>query len=169
MNEFFKIGLIVKPQGIKGEVKVMPLTDSTERFRALKEVLIDNVKHKIISAKIAPDSVILAISGITDRNTAETFRGKFLVVPREDAVELEEGEFFIADVIGCTLKTEDGSVVGTIIDATSAKTDYFTVKLVNEKIMRFPFLKDLLVYGDMEKGEMVVKAKRLSEVACYED
>lgn len=169
MNEFFKIGLIVKPQGIKGEVKVMPLTDSTTRFKGLKEVLIDGVNHKILGAKIAPDSVILSISGIADRNTAETFRGKFLVVPRSEAVELKEGEFFIADIIGCTLFTDDGNTVGEIIDVTSAKTDYFTVKLVNGKIMRFPFLKELLVSADMEKGEMVVKAKRLGEVACYED
>ena len=92
MNEFFKIGVIVKPQGIKGEVKVLPLTDSTQRFRGLKEVLIDGTACKILSVKIAPDSVILAISGINDRNTAEAFRGKFLVVPRSEAVELKEGE-----------------------------------------------------------------------------
>ena len=169
MNEFFRIGVIVKPQGIKGEVKVMPLTDSTARFRALKEVLIDGTPHKILSAKIAPDSVILAISGIADRNTAEAFRGKYLVVPRSQAVELKDGEFFIADIIGCTLSTDDGETIGEIIDVTSAKTDYFTVKLISGKIMRFPFLKELLVSADMEKGEMVVKAKRLKEVACYED
>ena len=169
MNEIFKIGLIVKPQGIKGELKVQPLTDDINRFKNLKEVLIDDKNYRVGSAKIGGNTVFLSIFGINDRNTAETFRGKFLCVKRENAVPLEEGRYFIADIIGCKVITDEKVLIGEITDVFSSRTDVLTVKCVNGRIMRFPFLKDLVVKVDIENKEFVVLTKRLSEVSCYED
>lgn len=168
MNGFLKIGLITKPQGIKGEVKVTPLTDDPARFEFLKEGIIDGEKYKVVNARIGGDSVILSLYGVADRNRAELLRGKFICVDRAHAVELKKDTFFIADVIGCKLKTEDGEKVGEITDVTSAKTDIFTVK-TTDGIMRFPFLKDLLISVNVEEKEITVKKKRLEEVCCYED
>ena len=168
MNEHLKIGVIVKPQGVKGEVKIMPLTDDIGRFKSLKRVLIDGMMRQITGIKIASDFVIASISGITDRNDAESYRGKFLEVNREDAVELQEGEYFIADLIGCEVSTDDGERVGKVLDVTNAKTDYFTVEK-DGKIVRFPFLKDLVKVVDVEDGKIVLDKKRFGEVACYED
>ena len=169
MNEIFKIGLIVKPQGIKGELKVQPLTDDINRFKNLKEVLIDDKNYRVGSAKIGGNTVFLSIFGINDRNTAETFRGKFLCVKRENAVPLEEGRYFIADIIGCKVITDENVLIGEITDVFSSRTDVLTVKCINGRIMRFPFLKDLVVKVDVESKEFVVLTKRLSEVSCYED
>ena len=169
MNEIFKIGLIVKPQGIKGELKVQPLTDDINRFKNLKEVLIDDKNYRVGSAKIGGNIVFLSIFGINDRNTAETFRGKFLCVKRENAVPLEEGRYFIADIIGCKVITDENVLIGEITDVFSSRTDVLTVKCVNGRIMRFPFLKDLVVKVDVESKQFVVLTKRLSEVSCYED
>ena len=169
MNQTLKIGLIVKPQGIKGEVKVQPLTDDINRFKNLKEVIIDQANYRVLSVSIGGGVVFMALSGITDRNTAEAFRGKFLCVKRENAVALEEGRYFIADVIGCKLITDDGKNLGEIIDVTSSRTDVITVKCADGKIMRFPFLKDLVVTVDIENKQFIVKSKRLGEVSCYEN
>ena len=169
MENVFKIGLITKPQGIKGELKVNPLTDDVSRFSRLKKVLIDGVEHKVLSAKIGSDAVIISILGVTDRNSAELFRGKFLCVERKDAVKLPENTYFVADIEGSTLVTDEDRVVGTIIEVTEARTDVFTVKTVDNRILRFPFLKDLLVSVDIENKVVTVKEKRLGEVSCYED
>ena len=169
MTETLKIGLIVKPQGIKGEVKVQPLTDDINRFKKLKEVIIEDKPYKILSATIGGGTVFLSLSGIADRNTAESMRGKFLCVTRENAVKLEEGRYFIVDIIGCTLLTDNGEKVGEIIDITSARTDIFTVKCLNGRIMRFPFLKDLVYSVEIDKKTVTVLEKRLREVSCYED
>lgn len=169
MEQTLKIGLIVKPQGIKGELKVQPLTDDINRFKKLKEVIIDDKTYKVLGVTIGGGTVFLSLSGITDRNIAETFRGKFLLVTRENAVSLEEGRYFIADIIGCALNLDNGQTVGEIIDVTSARTDIFTVKCTDGKIMRFPFLKDMIVSVQIDKKTVTVLEKRLREVACYED
>ena len=168
MEEMLKIGVIVKPQGIKGEVKVQPFTDDINRFKKLKEVIIDDKSYRVLNAVIGGGTVFLSLSGIADRDVAETFRGKFLFVTRENAVPLEEGRYFIVDIIGCELKTEKNTV-GVITDVTSARTDIFTIKCTDGKIMRFPFLKEMIISVDVENKTVVVKGKRLSEVACYEN
>ena len=169
MENLFKIGLIVKPQGIKGELKVQPLTDDITRFKNLKEVLIDDKNYRVGSAKIGGNTVFLSLFGINDRNTAETFRGKYLCVKRENAVALEEGRYFISDIIGCKVITDENAVIGEIVDVFSSRTDVLTVKCENAKIMRFPFLKDLVKSVDIEEKKFIVFTKRLSEVSCYED
>ena len=164
-----KIGLIVKPQGIRGELKVQPLTEDINRYKNLKEVIIDGKTYRVLNAVIGGGVVFIALSGITDRNTAETFRGKFLHVTRENALPLEEGRYFIVDIIGCTIKTDAGKFVGEVLDVTSARTDIFTVKCEGGKIMRFPFLKELIVSVDVDAKLIILKGERLKEVSCYED
>lgn len=169
MQQNLKIGLIVKPQGIRGEVKVQPLTDDINRFNNLKEVIIDEKTYRVLSVTIGGGVVFLSLSGICDRNTAETFRGKFLCVDREHAIPLEKGRYFIVDVLGCTVEYEDGVAVGEVIDLFSARTDIFTLKCDNGRIMRFPFLNDVVKNVDVLNRKITVDRKRLAEVSCYED
>ena len=169
MQETLKIGLIVKPQGIRGEVKVQPLTDDINRFKKLKEVLIDGKNYRVSNVIIGGNTVFLSLSGITDRNVAETFRGKFLCVTRENAVELEEGRYFVVDIIGCDIVTEDGESVGKVTDVFSARTDIFTVECVDGRIMRFPYLNKVVKKVDVENSIITIEKDRLAEVACYED
>ena len=169
MQETLKIGLIVKPQGIRGEVKVQPLTDDINRFKNLKEVLIDGKNYRVISSIIGGNVVFLAFSGVLDRNQAELLRGKYLCVTRENALSLEKGRYFIADIIGCSIITDDGCTVGEVTDVFSSRTDVFTVKCVDGQIMRFPFLLDTVKKVDIESKIITVNKKRLGEISCYED
>ncbi len=169
MEETLKIGLILKPQGIKGQLKVQPLTDDINRYKNLKEIIIDQKVHRVVSTIISGPTVFLQLFGVSDRNTAETFRGKFLHVKREDAVALEEGRYFIADIIGCDVISSERGVIGRIIDVFSSRTDVITVKCSDGRVMRFPFLKDLVEKVDVIGKQFVVNDKRLSEVSCYEN
>lgn len=169
MEEFLKIGLITKPQGIKGELKVRLLTDDAKRFNQLKKVYIEDKQYSIIGVKNAPlDAVFVSLREVNDRNMAEELRGKFMLVKREEALPLEQDRYFIVDIIGCKLFTEN-ELIGEIIDVTSAKTDYFTAKMVNGKVARFPFLKDMLIKVQVSEKKIIVKGKRFNEVVCYED
>lgn len=169
MENLLTIGVISKPQGIKGEVKVVPLTDDWSRFKKLKEVLIDDKCYKVVSARVIPDAVLLLLDGVFDRNGAELLRGKELKVERKNAVELKKDNYFIVDIIGCDLLTDDGEKIGEIIDVTKAKTDIFTVRCLSGKILRFPFLKDLVKSVDVASKTFTVYRWRLDEVSCYED
>ena len=169
MQEFLTVGVITKPQGIKGEVKVRPLTDDPARFKKIKEVFIDGKSVKLISARVANDAVLLLLDGIYDRNSAEFLRGKEIMIRRENAVELDPGTFFIVDILDCDVITDGGEFVGKVIDVTPAKTDIFTVLCKDGKLMRFPFLKDLIQSVDLEKKQITMYKKRLEEVSVYED
>ena len=169
MEQTLKIGVIVKPQGIRGEVKVQPLTDDINRFKKLKEVIIDDKTYRVTNAVIGGGTVFLSISGISDRNSAEAFRGKYLHVTRENAVELEEGRYFIVDIVGCALINSEGEMLGEVVDVFSSRTDVFTIKCVDGRIMRFPFLKDTVINVDVNEKIIIVDKKRLAEVSCYEN
>ena len=162
------IGVIVKPQGIKGQLKVMPYTDDINRFKTLKEVIIEDKTYKVTGAIIAPPAVLLSLFGVTDRNVAETFRGKDLYIQRKDAVMPSENRYFIVDLIDCVVCLENGEEVGVITDITQAKTDIVTVDCKG-KIMRFPFLQDVVVSVDVESKKFIVNEKRLKEISVYED
>lgn len=168
MADFIKIGLIAKPHGVRGEVKVNPFTDDLNRFFDLKKCIVDGVNYKVLGAKISSGQAILRLDGITDRDSAEGLRGKFISVNREDAVPLSEDSFFIDDIIGCSVFADD-ELVGKIVDVTTAKTDIFTVKTVDDRILRFPFLKDLLISVRVAEKKVLVKKQRLLEVSCYEN
>ncbi len=169
MIERLKVGLIVKPQGVNGEVKVQPLTDNIARFKKLDKVYLDGVIYKVVNVKIADGFVIVKLSGVENRNSAELLRSKYIEVDRADADKLEEGRYFIADIIGCSLEFEDGTALGEVVDITSANTDIFTVKTISNKTVRFPFLKDLVLSVNVEEKVIVLLRKRYLEVCCYED
>lgn len=169
MENFLKIGIVSRPQGIRGELKIQPLTDDVTRFLNLKEVFIDQKKYRVTSSKLGGDCVFVSLFGVNDRNTAELFRGKFLLVERKDAVILKKDNYFVADIIGCRIVFEDGREFGVVTDVTNAKTDFFTVKCNCDRVARFPFLKDALVSVDIENKVITFKEQRLSEIVCYED
>jgi len=169
MEKTLKIGLIVKPQGVKGELKIQPLTDDINRFRKLKSVIIDEKIYPVTKVTVGGGVVFLSILGVNDRDQAEAYRGKFISVDRENAVPLKKDNYFVVDIIGCEIITDSGVKIGLVTDVTSSRTDVFTVKCENGKTMRFPFLKDLLVSVDVVAKQIMVKEKRLSEVSCYED
>ena len=168
MENTFIIGEVLKPQGIKGELKIRPLTDDATRFKKLKSVIIDGDTFTVTNAKITPDSVFLSILGVNDRNTAELFRGKFLRIKREDNNCLEEGRYFIVDIIGCSIIL-DGKEIAKITEVTSARTDIITAISGENKVIRFPFLKDAVVKVDIENKIFQVDSKRFKEIALYED
>lgn len=170
MEEILKIGVIVKPQGVRGELKVQPLTDDITRFINLKDVLIDGKPVKVLNTRLGAREVFITLSGVSDRNAAECMRNKFLCVNREDAIKLPENTYFVTDIIGSKLTFETGEPFAEVVDVTEAKTDYFTAKIFsNGEIIRFPFLKDILIKVDIKNSVIVLKEKRFNEVCVYEN
>ncbi len=110
----------------------------------------------------------MSLEGVEDRNAAELLRGQELYVDRESAVTLPEGRWFIADLIGCRVFDGAGHPLGRLTDVLQAAgNDVFEVK--GKKSFMFPAVRDVLLEVDIEGERIVVDAKRLSEVAVYED
>lgn len=120
MEQLLRVGVITTTHGIRGEVKVFPTTDDPQRFKKLKEVILDTGKEqlhlKIASVKFFKNLVILKFKEFDSINDVEKFKHADLLVTREHAVKLEEGEYFIADLIGLQGISDEGEDVGELTD-----------------------------------------------------
>ncbi|NLK28614.1 MAG: 16S rRNA processing protein RimM [Clostridiales bacterium] len=159
MDNYLRVGVITTTHGIKGEVKVYPTTDDPLRFKELKEVILDTGKEylplEIENVKYFKQTVILKFKGINDINDIEKYRGKDILVTRENAVKLEEGEYFIYDLIGSEVITEDGERLGKLEEvlATGAN-DVYVVKTEDQKEILIPSIKECIL--DVNTVEKII-------------
>ena len=167
--DFIVVGQVLKAQGIRGELKIKPLTDDASRFRKLRTVYFDDVSYRMQSCRIS-DCVYLKLEGIDTRNAAENFIGKYVSIDRMHAVTPKEGSYFIADLLGCNIVDESGIVRGVITDIDNyGAADVVTARDDGGKIFRFPFLNKLILSVDLELGALNVVGKEFEAVCVYED
>ena len=160
------VARILKPQGIRGEIKVMTYTDTPADLQAFDRVYIGGNLYKIL--KVRPqngDCAFITLAGIADRNAAEFLRGLDVEVVREDIPALPEGTYYIADVIGCKVVTAEGEELGTVTGITPARTDIYEYEKPNGKSVSFAAVDGVIVSTDVEKKELTVDKVRLAEVA----
>ena len=164
MENWFEIGIITKPQGIRGELRVLPTTDDPERFQLLDEVHIrlekspDSTPYKLTSARLHKGMVLVKLATINDRNAAETLVGGVLTIPPEKALPLNANEYFIRDLIGLNVQTEDGQSLGIIEDVfPTGANDVYTIRDTEGKSFMLPAIKDVILSVSMESKTMTVR------------
>ena len=160
MEQYLKVGVISSTHGIKGEVKVFPTTDSPERFKTLKNVILETGKQQIpleiAGVKFFKQFVIVKFKGIDNINDIEKYRGMELFVSREDAVELEDDEFYIADLIGMKVVTEDEEL-GTLKDIMeTGANDVYVIDTEKYGELLLPAIHDCILDVDVENDVMTV-------------
>ena len=120
MQEYLEIGQIVNTFGVKGMVKVNPFTDDITRFDKLKKVYIckkaSMEEVEIEEVKYHKNMVLLKIKGINDMNQAEKCKGLYLKIHRKDAIKLPKDTYFIADLLGLEVYTDEGVLLGKVDD-----------------------------------------------------
>lgn len=156
-----QIGVITQTHGIRGEVKVFPTTDDASRFEELPEVFLDNGKERLAmtidGVKFFKQYVILKFHGFDSINEVEKYKGAKLFVPREKAVKLQEGEYFIADLIGMKVITEDKAPFGVLKDVLeTGANDVYVVEMANGKEALLPAIKECILNIDMDSEEITV-------------
>ena len=166
MRETIVIGEVLKPQGIRGEVKVRPLLDDIADMRAFRRVFIGGAEYKVLSCRSDAQAAYLALSGVADRNAAEALRGKAVEALRADAPALEEGRYYIVDILGMDAVTEEGEFLGKVADITPLSTEVYTLEKEGKRIL-FPAVSGVIVRVDKERGQIVVDKKRFDEVAVF--
>ncbi len=161
MEHFLQIGVISSTHGIKGEVKVFPTTDDVNRFKKLKEVYLDTGKEKLTlhpeSVKFFKQFVILKFKEYNNINDVEQFRQKSLWVDRQNAVKLRKDEYFIADLIGLKVITDEEKILGTLKDVLqTGANDVYIVEMEDGKEVLLPAIKECVLKVDVEAGEVLV-------------
>ncbi|MEJ8553625.1 ribosome maturation factor RimM [Tepidibacter sp. Z1-5] len=160
MIEYFNIGQIVKVQGLKGDMRVYPLTDYKERFEEIDWVYISDdtkTKYEIEKVRYKGNVVILKIKGIDSINDAEKLVKKYLKIPRENARELEEDEYFISDLIGIKAYTVDGEYVGVLDEVLqTGANDVYLIKNDENKEILIPAIKKFVPELSIEDKKMII-------------
>ena len=156
MKDVLRVGKIVNTHGLKGEVKVIPLTDDPKRYNELDFVLIDGIERKIQGCKYQKDRVIVKIEGINNIEEAEKYKNKYMEIPREYAVPLEEDTYYIADIIGCTVYDTNGKDLGQIYDVIQTKNnDVYWIRKPKELLI--PVLLEIVTDIDIENRKITIK------------
>ena len=162
MEDLYQVGSITQTHGIRGEVKVFPLTDDISRFKNMKNLLLDGGKDGYISLEVEnarpqKNLVILKFKGIDNINDIEKYKGQGLYVTKENRVELKDDEYFIADLIGCEVyvDTDSDKKFGTISDVLeTGANDVYEITLENGKIVLVPAIKECILNVDIEGGRV---------------
>lgn len=162
MEELFRIGVITSTHGLKGEVKVFPTTDDINRFKTLSKCFIRTPKGDLPveknTCKFFKNMVILSFKEFKDINEIEKYKSCELYVTREDAVPLEEDEYYIADVIGMDIFEENGNMLGVLEDVMkTGANDVFVVKLTDGKELLIPVIKSCVLDVDYDSRKITVK------------
>ncbi len=158
------VAIVLKPQGIRGEIKVKAMTDTAEELKAFKKVLIDGVDYSVLSVRAQGGFAYLGLKGVADRNGAELLRGREIEVERSEMPELPDGRYYIGDLIGCTVVNERGDILGEVTEVTPAKTDIFTLEKDGRSIM-FPAADGVISEVDEVRKKITVNGKRFREVS----
>ena len=161
MEQFLQVGVISSTHGIRGEVKVFPTTDDPSRFKKLKKVLLDEGKERleleVQSVKFFKQFVIVKFKGIDNINDIEKYKGKGLFVPREDAVPLDEDEYYIADLIGMEVFTGDGhfGVVKDVME--TGANEVYIVESDDHGEVLIPAIRQCVLDVNVEEKKMLVR------------
>lgn len=161
MENLLRVGVITATHGIRGEVKVFPTTDDPARFKELKhcivELLRETVELQVESVKFFKQYVILKFQGYDNINDIEAFVKKDLLVTRENAVACAPGEYFICDLIGLQVVTDEGQVLGTLTEVleTGANHVYEVTASDNRQVL-IPVIDQCVLSHDLEKGCVTV-------------
>lgn len=161
MEQFLRVGVISSTHGIRGDVKVYPTTDDVKRFTELKEVYLDLGAEKpslqIEHVKFLKNMVILKFKGYDNINDIEKYKGKDLLIARDQAVKLSADEHFIVDLIGLSVVTDSGEDFGTVTDIMQMPAnDIYVIKGKDGKEYLFPSIKECILDVNLEDKKVLV-------------
>ena len=156
-----RVGVITSPHGIKGEVKVFPTTDDAKRFKELKKVILDTGKEyipmEIEHVKFFKNMVILKFKGYDNINEIEKYKSRDLLITRDQAVDLEPDEYFITDLIGLAVVSDQGAELGILKDVLeTGANDVYVVAMKDGKELMLPAIGDCILNVDLEQRRMEV-------------
>ena len=161
MENYFVVGNIVNTQGIKGEVRLMPTVDDTERFKLLDKIYVDRkgniTEYEIESVRFHKQFVLLKLKGVDDMTSAEKLKGTVAKITEDMAVPCGEDEYYIRDLYDMKVVTDEGEELGVISDVLfTGANDVYVVKTSEGKDLLLPAIEAVIKKVDVEHKKMVV-------------
>jgi 16S rRNA processing protein RimM len=160
MEKYLELGQIVNVRGLKGEVKVNPFTDNPKKFETFKRIIVKNKSEKeyeIEKVGYNKNQVILKLKGVDRVEDAENLRGSYILIDRENLAPLPEGTYYIADLIGLDVYTEEGIVLGKVDDIYSTgANNIYVIKDDEGKQRLLPGIDEVIKKINIDEGKIIV-------------
>ncbi|MEE1389644.1 MAG: ribosome maturation factor RimM [Clostridia bacterium] len=161
MEEYFEIGQIVNTSGLKGILKIKPFTDDIKKFSNLKTIYIKTknglTEFKIEQVRYVKNMVMLKLAGIDTVEEAEKYRNLYIKVLRDQEEELEEGSYYVVDILGCKVNTDANQELGKIVDVfQTGSNDVYVVKDEQGKQILLPAIKQVIKNVDIKNKIITV-------------
>ena len=159
MEDLFQVGAVTNSHGLRGEAKVFPTTDDPSRYKDLKEVIADTGKQRLVleidGVRFFKQMVIVKFKGIDDINEVLKYKGAKLYVTRENAVQLREDEYFLADLVGLHAETEEGKALGSVKNVLqTGANDVYVIESAKHGEVLIPAIKECVLNVDIEERRM---------------
>lgn len=160
--DLFRIGVFSNTHGVKGEIKVYPTTDDVSRFDYVKDIVMDCGREgmkefEVSGCRYFKNMVIMKIKGIDDINDIEKYKGSDIYVTRENAIPLEEDEYYISDILGADVYDDEKNILGTLKDVMqTGANDVFIVSMKNGKEALFPVIDECVKLIDTDNKKVIV-------------
>lgn len=162
MSNVLEIGKIVNTHGLRGEVKIVPWTNTPDVFEDIEYVYIKNAREEkkleIKNVKYQKNNIIVKFVGLDDISQAELLKNAVVTTDREQLGELPDGEYYIADLIGCEVKSEHGEVYGKLTDVLpTGSNDVYVVKREAKRDLLIPVIDDVVLDVDINNKKIIVR------------
>lgn len=159
MDKEIIIGKIVAPHGVRGDIRIMPLTEKPDLFLDLDYLLLEGGKKLTVkSARFHKRMVLVTTKEITTMNDAELLRDKYIYIKAEDLPELEEDEFYVADLVGIPVYDLEGKQIGKFKDSLSTgSNDVYVIAVPGAKDILVPAMKEYFKEINLAEKRIVVQ------------
>jgi len=156
------VGKIVAPHGVRGDVRIFPLTEFPDRFHNLKTIFVEDVGQlQLVSARSHKKFVLLKFTGIDTMDDARKLSGKLMKIDRKELIKLPEGRYYIFDIIGLTVVTEEGETLGIITDVLQpGSNDVYVVEQQGKSRLLVPAIKEVVKKIDIAAKQMIIKPQQ---------
>lgn len=164
--QLLELGIITKPQGLKGEFRVKPNSFHVPGIDKIKVVIVNNIRFNVLKVILRDKFCIFKIEGVNSCEEAEELRNSKVFYEFDETEPLEDGEYYISDLIGCKLSKENGVFLGTVSNVltNSGSTDVICFVDNNNKEFMFPFVSDVFKSVDVKLKNIIINSKRLDEI-----
>lgn len=164
MEEFISVAAVLKPQGIRGEIKVKAYLDDAELLKTFKRVFVGDGEYDVLSVRAQGEFAYVALRGVADRNAAELLRGKEITVPKSELPAPPQGRYYIADLTDCDVVFSNGERVGKVVAVIPAKTDIYTLETPKGELS-FAAADGVIENVSIDEKKITVNRKKFREVS----
>lgn len=157
----YLIGYILKPQGIKGEIKVESVSPDPARFKSLKQIYIQKETlqlYAVGSVRISSRFVFLKLAGVDTRNEADLLRGAEIVIPEADLIDLDDDEYFVHDLVGCRVADEQNNDIGELTGIMqNTSNDIYVLTTADGREILLPAVRDVVRKVDLKQKLITIR------------